>query len=563
MNTSEHLRTLILFTTVTIMVNPNKKAGLGRALHRSNKAIGFGSKSDRHTTELANQNPESNLRSLTAQSTVDEFFEIAELAGKQFIAEKRDISLIKNEQEKYHHEAAPIDREQFKSILCVPRRPKWDSTTTPEQLCELEKKHFLEWRKKLAMLQENSNVMMTPFEKNLELWRQLWRVVERSDLVVQIVDSRNPLMYYCEDLVNYVREHKTKLNAILLNKADFLNDQQRRYWSDYFEKRSIKAIFFSALQQKEALKESDTNSRSSDDIKIKLYDKKELLELWKQMAIEQKNKIIQEDPEEEHTCVTVGLVGYPNVGKSSTINALLSAKKTGVSATPGKTKHFQTFIIDETLTLCDCPGLVFPNLVIGKADMLVNGVLPIDQMKDHMTAIDVLVSQIPRHVFEDIYGLAFEQSASQEVSSDDLLNSYGFMRGYMTQRGLPDVARAARRILKDYVKGKLLYCHAPPGVDQKEFHQFFVPDRVNDLSDNLSSALRMTERQGRLMAQASGKFANRDFNIEFKPPNVHYKGLPGIGNMTKPLGTITDMPHANKKHKKKEKLRRVYRHLDI
>lgn len=39
---------------------------------------------------------------------------------------------------------------------------------------------------------------------------------------------------------------------------------------------------------------------------------------------------------------TVGLVGYPNVGKSSTINSLLQSKKVSVSATPGKTKHFQT-----------------------------------------------------------------------------------------------------------------------------------------------------------------------------------------------------------------------------
>lgn len=41
------------------------------------------------------------------------------------------------------------------------------------------------------------------------------------------------------------------------------------------------------------------------------------------------------------------MVGYPNVGKSSTINRLLGTKKTSVSATPGKTKHFQTLIIDD------------------------------------------------------------------------------------------------------------------------------------------------------------------------------------------------------------------------
>ena len=39
--------------------------------------------------------------------------------------------------------------------------------------------------------------------------------------------------------------------------------------------------------------------------------------------------------------LTVGFLGYPNVGKSSTLNALCGTKKTPVSATPGKTKHFQ------------------------------------------------------------------------------------------------------------------------------------------------------------------------------------------------------------------------------
>ena len=54
--------------------------------------------------------------------------------------------------------------------------------------------------------------------------------------------------------------------------------------------------------------------------------------------------------------VAVGFVGYPNVGKSSTINALVGQKNTGLTSTPGKTKHFQTLIISDRLMLCDCPG---------------------------------------------------------------------------------------------------------------------------------------------------------------------------------------------------------------
>lgn len=66
----------------------------------------------------------------------------------------------------------------------------------------------------------------------------------------------------------------------------------------------------------------------------KLFSREDLISVFK--------KILPED----HPCVTegvttIGLVGYPNVGKSSTINSILQDKKVSVSATPGKTKHFQ------------------------------------------------------------------------------------------------------------------------------------------------------------------------------------------------------------------------------
>ena len=71
--------------------------------------------------------------------------------------------------------------------------------------------------------------------------------------------------------------------------------------------------------------------------------------------------------------MTVGLTGYPNVGKSSTINALFGSKKTAVAPTPGKTKHFQTLNITDGLTLCDCPGLVLPRYAQSKSEMVAAG----------------------------------------------------------------------------------------------------------------------------------------------------------------------------------------------
>jgi large subunit GTPase 1 len=91
----------------------------------------------------------------------------------------------------------------------------------------------------------------------------------------------------------------------------------------------------------------------------------------------------------------VGMIGYPNVGKSSTINALCQAKKVAVSSTPGKTKHFQTLLLGDDVCLCDCPGLVFPSFVSTKAEMIVNGLLPIDQMRDHLPPVTLVVFLFP------------------------------------------------------------------------------------------------------------------------------------------------------------------------
>ena len=49
-----------------------------------------------------------------------------------------------------------------------------------DQLDVHERESFLEWRRELARLEEgDERLVITPFEKNLQFWRQLWRVVER------------------------------------------------------------------------------------------------------------------------------------------------------------------------------------------------------------------------------------------------------------------------------------------------------------------------------------------------------------------------------------------------
>lgn len=117
------------------------------------------------------------------------------------------------------------------------------------------------------------------------------------------------------------------------------------------------------------------------------------------------------------------------MGKSSTINSLLGEKKVSVSSTPGKTKHFQTIHLSPSLVLCDCPGLVFPQFATTKADLVCDGVLPIDQLREYTGPVALVVRRIPKDVIEAIYGLSIrfksiEEGGSGQITAEDLLITY-------------------------------------------------------------------------------------------------------------------------------------------
>lgn len=91
--------------------------------------------------------------------------------------------------------------------------------------------------------------------------------------------------------------------------------------------------------------------------------------------------------------ITLGLVGHPNVGKSSLINSIMRRTVVSASRTPGHTKHFQTIHISDNVRLCDSPGLVFPAL-IPRALQIVSGMYPIAQVQEPYSAIRYLVSLV-------------------------------------------------------------------------------------------------------------------------------------------------------------------------
>ncbi|PKS07985.1 hypothetical protein jhhlp_006597 [Lomentospora prolificans] len=532
----------------------------GSAVARVDHASG-----DQYLTNDKKQAGWVKMRSVTEQGALDEFLATAELAGTDFTAEKiSNVKIIHTDQKNpYLLSSAEESRllgkhKQHKGKLTVPRRPQWDASTTPEELAALERASFLSWRRGLAELEENNDLLMTPFERNLEVWRQLWRVIERSDLVVQIVDARSPLLFRSEDLENYVKDIESrKENLLLINKADMLTLSQRKAWAQYLKQAGIKYKFFSAHLAKEANEAGlsdeydsedeeyaassskgkqteriviegeesseeessegeeteDKEDSTSDDEDVRILTVQELEQLFITQAPDISNS---DDPERK---LQIGLVGYPNVGKSSTINALIGATKVSVSSTPGKTKHFQTIHLSDQIVLCDCPGLVFPNFATTKADLVCNGVLPIDQMREYTGPCGLVSQRIPKAFLEALYGIEIktrplEEGGTGVPTASEMLRAYAKARGFQTQGlGQPDESRAARFILKDYVNGKLIYCHPPPGdYDPKEFNrelydEFHLPEKRRlRLPEGRRAALE-AEFQGLSVEDDDGEFS--------------------------------------------------------
>uniref|UniRef100_A0A914PIK1 Uncharacterized protein n=1 Tax=Panagrolaimus davidi TaxID=227884 RepID=A0A914PIK1_9BILA len=224
--------------------------------------------------------PEKVLDSVTHESNLEEFLTTAELANKDFTAERGNFKIIStndatvvNMDDLISKSYDELKRE-YGELLKIPRRPLKEQYSTAEELNKVENEMFLEWRRNVSLMQESNGVVMTPFERNLELWRQLWRVIERSHVVVQIVDARNPLLFRSADLENYVKEvDPSKSNVLLVNKSDLLSPEHVQKWREYFRKEQISAVFWSAkmnivAEQEETPtipEESDGSSETSED----------------------------------------------------------------------------------------------------------------------------------------------------------------------------------------------------------------------------------------------------------------------------------------------------------
>lgn len=370
-----------------------------------------------------------------------------------------------------------------------PVRPPWHHTFQKEEIEKREDSYFVDYIKDLY---SKYGEKLNHFEHNLEVWRQLWRVLELSDMFLLIADMRHPLFHFPVSLYTHITDILKKPVILLLNKCDLIPKEAQIQWIKYFKHNYPKvhiALFtaFNDTHDPNEPKQKKRGLRKKPDYtlvtklweKIKDINPKKVIDpssfddmIRKTVAamnneIDTSEHFKREDKVQvSDNHLTIGLIGHPNVGKSCVLNALVGKHVVSASYTPGHTKHFQTFFVHEQIKLCDSPGLVFPAINMPKQLQVLCGIYPISQVREPFSPIHYLAERVR---VEEILKLPFPEDMFDEETDDPSLWSgwlicvaYAEKWKLTTKTGRLDEFRAANRILRDVLYGNILLYFDPP-----------------------------------------------------------------------------------------------------
>ncbi|KAF0701424.1 Aste57867_8126 [Aphanomyces stellatus] len=333
----------------------------------------------------------------------------------------------------------------------IPIRPRWTKHTSPDDLSAAEEESFRIWLTTLHETCEATKRAINSYERNLQVWRQLWRVIEKANVLVHLADSRCPLLHLSHRLIRHIqRDHPQKRLLILLTKSDFVAPERQAQWVAYIQARyNVPVLSYS---RDHALESNALLLRTIGDLSRETSYKK------------------GRDEDVNAGTLMVGLVGEPNVGKSSFLNAMFLKKLVSVSATPGHTKHFQTHFFDkpelvgrddiDKVCFCDCPGVVFPRFGIPLALQILFGSYPIAQTREPYSAIRFMAENATP-TLQAVYKLR-KVDEDDEWSPYTVAEAYAAQRGFHVKGGKLDVFRAANMLLRDTLNGKKVVLSFPP-----------------------------------------------------------------------------------------------------
>ncbi|XP_078423091.1 nucleolar GTP-binding protein 2 isoform X1 [Cetorhinus maximus] len=261
------------------------------------------------------------------------------------------------------------------------------------------------------------------------IWGELYKVIDSSDVIIQVLDARDPMGTRSPHIEAYIKKEKPwKHLVFVFNKCDLVPTWATKRWVAVLSHEYPTLAFHASL----------TNP----------FGKGALIQLLRQFGK------LHSDKKQ----ISVGFIGYPNVGKSSIINALRSKKVCNVAPIAGETKVWQYITLMRRIFLIDCPGVVYPSGDT-ETEIVLKGVVQVEKIKcpeDHIAAV------LERAKSEYISKTYKIDCWSHEV---DFLEKLAFRMGKLLKGGEPDIQTVAKMVLNDWQRGRIPFFVKPPNAE--------------------------------------------------------------------------------------------------
>ncbi|CAI5701447.1 unnamed protein product [Peronospora effusa] len=284
--------------------------------------------------------------------------------------------------------------------------------------------------------------------------KELRKVVDKADVILEVLDARDPLGCRTLDMEDAIGNRHGKKLVLVLNKVDLVPPQVLQPWLTYL-RGFYPTVAFKASTQNQ-MKHLSANFGRADKAGreavsgSKAVGTEALMQLLKNYCRSHGVK----------TAITVGVIGYPNVGKSSVINSLKRSKAASVSSTAGHTKVMQEVHIDSKIKLLDCPGIVFDHS--DSSALLLRNCINTELMEDPVGAVQVLLTRCQPGQLAELYQLPVDTVSRCFKDAVQFLVLVAQAKGKLGKGGIPNRQAAARIVLQDWNRGKLPYFTPPP-----------------------------------------------------------------------------------------------------
>ncbi|KAJ1937388.1 nuclear GTP-binding protein nug1, partial [Kickxella alabastrina] len=237
-------------------------------------------------------------------------------------------------------------------------------------------------------------------------YREFQKVVQHADVILEVLDARDPLGTRAPQIERMIQDAGANKRIILiLNKIDLVPRSVVEKWLTYLRHEFPTLAFKASTQeQRRNLGQAVSNTKKALTLSTsECVGAESLIQLLKNYSRNQKIK----------TSITVGIIGFPNVGKSSLINSLKRSRVCGVGSTPGFTKFVQEIQLDSKLKLMDCPGIVFNSPVKSSqkmdktaiAEMMLRNCIKVELLDDPIAPVDLIVQRCKPQALQAMYNV--------------------------------------------------------------------------------------------------------------------------------------------------------------